>query len=449
MPDLVYGISSFERQRGNFPSLPVVNMLAETVETESSPALQSRPGMEFTNVVMGSGPVTGLFSADGVLNNKLFGVSASSLYQNNTLIGAIDGNGPISFGGYADKVFVNAGASLWVFNGNSLSVVNFPDKASVSKIVVGASRLIAIKKDTGVFYWSDPLKETIDPLNFATAENSPDSLQDMLFLGDRLILFGKETVEFWPIQENNNTPFAPLVGAVFPVGIKGTGMAALFNRSFAWITNYNEVCVSSPDSVISDPQLQIKIAQSSNPRLWIFYVDEHEYLAVTLDNETWVYGARTKVWSQLATVDKNNWRAQCYSSGYFGLTDSGNLAKWSDDYSDFGKTLERRFRAWAELTTGTILLNSITLRTNPGTTPYISGNYTDPIVELRTSRDGGKEWQPWRQKTLGRQGAYLKQTVWTSLGQFGYPGLLIELRVNDPVPFRISGLVFNEPLGGR
>lgn len=449
MVDFVYGVSTFERQRGGLPSLPLVNMLAEAIPTEPNIVLQSRPGLENSTITMGSGPVTGLFKADGVLSNDLFGVSNTKLYNNSTLVGTIDGTGPVSFCGYEDYLFVNAGSSVWRYDGTTLAAIAFPDSANVTKVVVGASRLIALRKDTDTFYWTDPLGITFDALAFATAENSPDSLQDALYIGDRLILFGKETIEFWPATDDDALPFAPLVGAVLPVGIKGSGMAATFSRTFAWVTNFNEVCVGSPDNIISEPELQVKIGESTDVSLWTFYVDDNEYLAIRIDNETWIYGARTQTWSLLESNGYSNWVCRCYDGGYFGSNESGTLVQWSSAYTDFDGVLERRFRAWQAITSESLMLNNVVLRTNPGTTPYITGNYTDPIVELRTSRDGGYEWQPWKQRTLGAIGKYRRKTFWSSLGQFTYPGVLVELRVTDPVPFRVSGLALNEPFGGR
>lgn len=449
MVDFVYGVSNYERQRGNIPALPVVNMLAENIPTEPGPVLQSRPGLKDSGTVMGSGPVTGVYQADSVLNSDLFGVSNGSLYRASTLVGAINGTGPVSFAGYEDLLFVNAGHDIWGYDGTTLSSIAFPDGAEVSKIVVGASRLVAIKEDTDIIYWSDVLTSSIDGLSFASAENLPDRLYDILYIGDKLVLFGAETVEFWPTTDNADLPFAPLTGATLPVGIKGTGMATHFSRTFAWITNYNEVCVGDPDNIISEPELQIKIQESSSASLWRFYVDDSEYLVVQLDTETWVYGARSQVWSELKSANQTNWICQCYAGGHFGTTLNGNLAQWSTDHKDFGGVLERRFRAWSPITSGSVFLNNIILRTNPGTTPYLTGNYTDPTVELRTSRDGGNEWQSWKQRALGSQGKYRRKTFWSSLGQFSYPGMMVELRVTDPVPFRVSGLALNEPFGGR
>lgn len=446
--DFVYGISTTERERGDFPALPVVNMLAEPVSTEPGTALQSRPGLEYNDTEMGSGPVRGLYTADNVLGSAVFGVSGSELYEGPTLLGTIDGDGPVSFDGYEDYVFINAGDSIWKYDGTVLSSVAFPDDASVSKIVVAGSRLIAIRADTGTFYWTEPLGIVIDPLDFATAENQPDVIKDVLYVGDKLVLFGSETIEYWPITDDADLPFAPLVGATLPVGIKETGAAVEFSRTFAWVTNFNEVCVGSPENIISEPELQVRIAASSSTQLWVFYVDDNEYLAVRLDNETWVYGARSQAWAKFESYGQTNWLPRCYDDGYFGLNNGGTLAQWSDGYADFDGPHERSFRAWSAITSESVVVANIILRTNPGTTPFLTGTYSEPVVELRTSKNGGRSWHPWKSRRLGIQGQYRIKTFWSSMGQFGYPGLLAEIRVTDPVPFRVSGLVLNEPFGG-
>lgn len=448
MVDLVYGISNEERRRGDFPGLPVINLFAENVPTEPGTALQARPGLEETGVTLGNGPVRGVYIADGVLNNGLFAVSDHNVYSDDTLIGGINGSGPVSFAGYEDYVFINSGEEIAAYDGTDYSLIAFPDDADVIKIVVGASRLIAIRRDTGKFYWSDPLGITIDALDFATAENSPDTLRDILYIGDKAILFGAETVEFWPATTDSDLPFSPLPGATFPVGIKGTGMAATFNRSFAWVTNYNEICMGVPENIISEPELQTRIAASSEVSLFVFYVDDNEYLCVRLDGESWAYGARSQVWTKLESYGEDNWIPSCYDSGYFGSSVDGRLLRWGEESDDFGLPVTKLFRAWLPLTGDTLNLSNIIMRTNPGTTSYLTGQYANPIVELRTSSDGGHTWKPWKARSLGRQGQYRIKVFWSSLGLFGYPGLLVEIRVTDPIAFRMSGLAANEKFGG-
>lgn len=447
MPNLQYGLSAYSRDRGNLPELPVVNFFVEQSPTEDSPLLQSRPGLANTGTTMGAGPVKQLFQIDGVLDGSLFGVSAGHLYKGGTDLGAIDGSGPAAIAGFENLVFACAGSSLWKYNGTALASVATPDSFSVLSLCVGTSRLVVIDSGTGRFYWSNVLDSTIDALSFATAENSPDKLKECLFIGDTLHLFGTETVEFWPASSSNpDLPYQPLVGRTFQVGIRDTGCAAMFATTFAWITSHNQICVGDPQNAISDAALDEKIANSASASLWTFFLDGVEFLACTLDTETYVFSKHSSQWSTFASDGQTNWIPRCYANGTFGSSIDGNLIEWATTYDDFGGVLERRFRAGIPVTAGTTPLYNVTLKANPGRTTYTVGSYADPDVMLRTSRNGGETWGSWKTISLGTQGSYRKLLRWTSLGFFGNPNLLVEIKVTDPVPFRVSGLVANDEL---
>lgn len=246
---LAFGTSTTERTRGDLPALPVVNMFVEQAPSEAiGIAMQSRPGLEDRSADMGLGPVQAVFKADGVLGGTLYGVSGGSFYSGSTSIGSVNGSGPFSMAGYEDKLFVAGGSSLWGYDGTTLAAIAFPDDAPVVKCVVGASRVITIRGDTEKFYWSDVLGDTISALSFASAEQQPDRLKDLLFWSDSLILFGTETVEFWPNTADPDLPFQVLEGRTYRRGIKGTGCATLFGPTFAWVTDTNQVCVENPET---------------------------------------------------------------------------------------------------------------------------------------------------------------------------------------------------------
>jgi hypothetical protein len=445
---LQFGLSSFERARGNLPELPVVNMFAEQAPTEGQGVvLQSRPGLSDRSEDMGGGPVQALFKGDGVLDSALYGVAGTNLYTGTTLIGAMDGSGPFFLAGYEDKLFVAGGGALWGYDGTTLAAVTFPDSANVRKVLVGASRAITIRADTEKFYWSDVLSSNIDALSFATAESQPDRLKDALFIDDVLILFGAETVEFWPNTGDANLPFQPLEGRVFERGIKATGCAVQFGTTFAWVTDANQVCLSDPESIISNAGLEALVADSSSVRLWTFLLEGTEFLALRLDTRTFVYSLRSKLWSEFASYGATNWLPSCYAGGVFGSSADGTTLAWGDAHLDLDGVMERRFRAGAVLTSGAVAINNLLLRADPGNTPYLSGDYTDPAIEVRFSRDAGRTWGAWRSTSLGEQGSYARRVQWTACGTYGQPGVFAEFRLTDPVPLRVSDVLANESWG--
>lgn len=71
----------------------------------------------------------------------------------------------------------------------------------------------------GRFYWIEPGDATINPLNFATAERSPDPLVSVRTVGDQFALFGQTTTEMWFPTGDANAPFARSQSRVFDRGI--------------------------------------------------------------------------------------------------------------------------------------------------------------------------------------------------------------------------------------
>lgn len=447
MPSVQFGTSSYSRSRGDMPPLRVINMFVEEAPTEETGiAVQSRPGLAETGVTMGSS-VEALFRRDGVLSGGLFGLGSGNLYDGSSSVGSIGGSGAASIAGNESGLMATAGAGLKHYDGSTLAAVSFPDGANVRKVIEGASRFIAIRDNSAKFYWTTPLATTFDPLNFATAESAADRLYDALFIDAILVLFGSETVEFWPITGDADLPFAPLQARVIERGIKATGCATPIGSTFAWVTNLNQVCISDEETVISSPGLQEQIEASGECRLFTMVIDGSEYLVLRIDSETQVWSMRSKRWSEFQSFGETNWMAQCYAGGVFGSSD-GRILEWSDTHYDLGGVLERRLSFGFPLNSGGVRIDNIQLRCNVGQAP-LTGTYTDPVAELRLSRNVGKSWGAWKQKALGRQGQFRTKAQWRACGMASYPGLLGEIKVTDPVDFRVSDILVNEQWGGR
>jgi hypothetical protein len=450
MPSVSFGTSSYERTRGDLPSLPVINMFAEEAPTEEKGlTLQSRPGLEDRAETMGTGPVRALFQRNGVLGGALFGVSGTSLYRGSASLGVIDGGGVAQMAGYENYLFVTRGQSLWGYNGTSLMPVPFPDNANVLALTVGASRLVAIRRDTQKFYWSSPLGTDIDALSFASAEDTPDRLLDLLWVDDFLLLFGAETVEPWARSTDPDLPFSRLQGATMNKGIRNTGACCNFGPTFAWVTNDGTVCIQSESNVISNVGLQARIGESGQCLLFSILIDGDEYLALRLDNETQIYSTRSQRWSEFASHGHGNWLVGSSTGEVFGSALDGRTFRWSAEWLDDGDVLERRIRGGFPINSSGMTINNVLVRCNVGGTSFLTGDYAEPTMEMRHSRDAGKTWGNWRSSSLGKQGDYRTTVRWNACGMASQPAFLAEFRVTDPVDVRISDVLVNVPRGGR
>lgn len=453
MARMQFGTSAFERARGDLPELPVINLFVESAPTEETGiALQSRPGLEDLGSAMGAGPVETLFQRDGVLGGTLFGISAGQLYAASVPLGTVVGGGVASIAGNEQVgIMATAGGVARLWDGTTLSNIAFPDGAGVRYLFGGASRIFAIRDDSGKIYWTDPLANDFESLDFATAESLPDDLLQGLWLDDAAILFGEQSIEFWPNSGDDELPIQPLESGVISRGLKATGCATLYGETWACVANDDVVYLGNGTQIepISNAGLEERIKASTATRLWTFFIDGEEFLALTVDAGTYVRGSRGQRWSQFASYGEDNWIPHCYADGVFGSSIDGATMAFTAAHEDLDGVLERRFRAGFPINAGGVFVDNLILRCNVGQTPFLTGDYTSPVVEMRTSDDAGQTWSAWDSASLGAQGDYRAQAVWDALGMASQPGMLTEFRVTAPIDWRVSDVLVNEPRGGR
>ena len=442
MPKLQSALSNYDRDRGDPARFPVVNMYLEESDTEGL-ILQSRPGLADREVTFGDGPVQKMFrrSDTGVFVT----VSDGEVYEGTTNRGALTGTGPVSIAGQSGFEFIASGTGLQLLQSGALTSPTWVGGDAV-KVLSGGGRIIALSKGTGQFFWTEPFTTTFNALNFATAESSGDNLLDALFLDDILILFGTETVEFWPNIGDDDLPFRPLEAQVLERGIKATGCATALGNTFAWVTDRDQVCLRDENSVISNPGIEEDIAASGSVSLFNFFIEGTEFLCLRLDAITHVRNMRTGTWSEFRTKEQTNWIAACYERGVFGSGIDGKTLELTDTPSDLGAPIERLFAAGLPLDGGGVVMHNIRVRCNPGQAQSLTDA---PELELRASRDAGQTWGAWRRRSLGVQGQYRNLMQWAGLGMFSQPGALFQFRLTDGVPLRVSNVTFNEPFGGR
>jgi hypothetical protein len=178
--------------------------------------------------------------------------------------------------------------------------------------------------------------------------------------------------------------------------------------------------------------------------------DGHEFVAVRLDGttgSTYEYDCATQEWHENQTSG-GNWivayAAMQGKTAYLGHATAGQLMGW-DGWDDMGAALERRL-TFAQQMDQPASISSLKLWCNVGQTDDLT---LDPTVELRLSNDAGQTWSDWDGDALGGTGDYRQVPEWRALGMFDFPGIMGEVRVTDPVPFRLSAIKINDPGGGR
>lgn len=454
MPAISYGAGAYRRERGGMPEFTLVNMFLEkTPSAENGVVLMSRPPLE-TNSTPGAGPITGVFSQEGTFGGDVFTISGGKLYRNTTLIGTITGTGPVSWAASGSEVLVTAGLDLYSYNGTNLAAVVFPDSAYVRAVTFISGHFIAVRDATHKFYWSAQLDgRTFDALDFASAESEPDNLLDAVAMRGNLYLLGQSTIEPWYYTGTLDLPFSLIQQRLFPKGVISTGCAAEMDNALFFVGS-DAIVYRTADvpERLSDHGIEERIDQSSSVSAFAFILEGHSFFCVRLDSETYAYDAATNQWCELQSYGRNNFAGRCATmrghTALFGDDTTGKVWAFAEDYSE-EPVLTRRFNGAFPLKGGTAIVDNLTVDANAGRTNDLSGQGSDPVMEMEASRNAGATWETPRRATLGRQGEYRAQTRWNRLGMFDAPGAMFRFTVTDPVDLRVSNVLVNEATGGR
>ncbi len=156
------------------------------------------------------------------------------------------------------------GATTLVNGGSpSFTPVYIPDQVPVIDVAFINDFVIVIPKQgqgiNGRFYWIEPGFTTVDPLNYATAERSPDAINQVIVFNDQFWLCGQETAEVWFTSPDPNTPMQPVKGITIDRGIM-PGTAVHIKEKMILVDNTGGVFeVSGQEQRISTPDIEERI----------------------------------------------------------------------------------------------------------------------------------------------------------------------------------------------
>lgn len=155
----------------------------------------------------------GAFTGTEMAVNALTaGAAGNAIVTTETGTNMAWGAGTLSGGGSASLLNVRVPGDV-----GAISVAHINDYI----IVVPAQN----QDVNGRFYWIEPGETTIDALNFATAERSPDAILQCLVFSDMVWFLGQNTTEAWVTTGDLDTPFRRFEGVLFDRGIwEGTAV---------------------------------------------------------------------------------------------------------------------------------------------------------------------------------------------------------------------------------
>ena len=459
---------SYTLQSVNIDCQRAVNLYPQLTESQAQAdgeigALISTPGLTLLATV-GSGPIRGLYVAS---TGAMACVSGNEVYRVNsdwtaTLAGTLLTN-------VGRVCMADNGLQLLLVDGHYGYILSFVD-GSLTQITSegfpGAATctfqdgyFICDNPGTGQFFWSNLYDGlTWDPLNFITAEGSPDATVAVLSNARQVWVAGQKTVEvYW--NSGSDTTFSRIDGAFIEYGCIARHTFQKFSNTVMWLgggqTGQGVVWMAQgyQPKRVSNHGVELAIqgyGDLSATTAWTYQENGHAFYVLDFVNAdtSWVYDISTGQWHERAYLGPDGnfqrHRAQCYCYGYethvVGDYVNGNIYNLADGvYTDNGNPLVRMRRAPHLSADGhRIFFSKFQLMCRVGS--GLDGTQVvgeDPHVELRYSDDFGHTWSSAQRRSLGKIGEYSTRVIWRRLGQSR--NRVFEVRISDPVEVALLG----------
>lgn len=455
MPNIYLGQNAYKRGDNIMPDIICRNQFMEAApSSQTGGILLARPALEAWATV-GSGPSRAVYRQAGVASGNFIAVSGGTAYKVTTAgvptsIGAVSGSDRVDIAGSGAYLVIANGTGGYSYDGATYTPIVFPDSAGISTVDYMDGYFLLGRTGSQRFYWTGINTVTVDPLDYASAERTPDLLVAIRVITDEVWLFGETSIEIWVPTGQAELPFERVNGRVFQRGCINRDTVARLDNTLFWVGDDRIVYRggdSSPTAISSNSiDERIRRADKTKLRGWSFTWDGHVFYCLTIDTQgTFCYDVTTGQWCEFASYGRHSWRAHvgAYTESLIiaGDDETGQLWKLSNDVFLDG-TDPIVMEATALLPINAIRVKCLNLSLDISV-----GNSTVPeeaFVEMRYSDDVGRTWTSWDKGSLGKTGEYNTRVVWRALGQMSSPGRSFHIRMSSPSPYRLTRAIVNE-----
>ncbi len=367
--------SSYVIRSVNAADNRMVNLYPEVIpEGGKEPAyLQRCPGLTLKATV-GTGPIRGVYS----LGSYLYVVSGSEFYRLTTTyaankIGDVTGTGPVSIADNGTQIFIACNPDGYIYNTDTLAFAQITDPDFPGAVNVGyLDGYFVFNEPNSQRVWVTALLDglSVDPLDFASAEGSPDGLVSLIIDHREAWLFGTNSVEVWYNSGDPDFPLSRIQGAYNEIGCIAPYSVAKMDNSVFWLgadargqgivyraNGYQGVRIST-HAVEFAIQGYGNLADAVG---YTYQQDGHTFyvLNFTDADTTWVFDAATGAWHERAGFrngDFKRHRGNCHARfngvPIIGDYQNGKVYEFDlDIYADDGQT-QKWLRSWRALAPG-------------------------------------------------------------------------------------------------
>jgi hypothetical protein len=369
---------SYVARSVNAADARMVNLFPEVViEGQETGFLQRAPGLKFLQTI-GIGPIRALW-AHQTNGSDFYVVSGQEFYKltgttaTPTLLGTISGTGPVSIADNGIQIFLACNPDGYIYNEvtNVFAKITDPDFPGAVTVCYLDGYFVYNQPDSQKIWISQLLDGTsVDPLDFASAEGSPDGVVALISDHRELWVFGTDSIEVWYDSGATDFPFTRIQGAFNEIGCVAPFSVAKLDNGLFWLgtdargqgivyraNGYTGVRVSTH---AIEWQIQ-QYGNISDAVAYTYQQDGHAFyvLSFPTGDATWVYDVSTQAWHERAGFTNGEFTRhrsnnQCNFGGTIIVGDyqNGNIYELDlDTYSD-NNDVQKWLRSWRALMPG-------------------------------------------------------------------------------------------------
>lgn len=494
--------SAYVTRSVNAAANRMINLFPEAVpEGGFMPAFLNRaPGLQLQQTI-GLGPIRGLW-AHQTRGEDFYVVSGFEVYKLTGLtatpvkLGDVTGTGPVSIADNGTQIFFACNPDAYIYDesANTFSQITDPDFPGAATVGYLDGYFVFNEPDSQRIWVTQILDGTqVDPLDFASAEGSPDGVVGVLVDHRECWVFGTDSTEVWYDAGGADFPLAPIQGAFNEIGCAAPNSIAKMDNTVFWLgadargqgviyraAGYNAQRISTH---AIEWRIQSYL-DMSDAVAYTYQQDGHAFYVISFPSadETWVFDAATNAWHQRSSYaekivvegaflssafensaffiavpfvnpsgasgnfSRHRSQCQCNFQGNIVVGDyaNGNIYTFELDVFTDNDVAQRWLRSWRALPTGQNNLkrtahHSLQLECETGV-----GNSTglgvNPQAMLRWSDDGGHTWSNEHWASMGPIGSTGTRVIWRRLGMsLKLRDRVYEVSGSDPVRVYLTG----------
>lgn len=346
----------------------------------------------------------------------------------------------------------------YIYEAGSLNEIVDPnfDGPAASNIYV--SGYFMFHKSDGKKFFNSPLNNGLtgyDPLDFNVAEADPDQIRGLGVINDQLYIFGSETIQLFRNIGRAPSPFAPIVGAVINVGVSAPQTIAQFNGGLAFVgaainespavwfvsgATQTKISTTAIDNELSKIDLDLGSDQIFS---WVYAESGAYWLGISVPGTCFCYDLVNQRWHERQSIDgeslsryRVSHMVAAYNRVLVGDIQTGVIGSIDDSiYLEYGVLIPRKVSSRpfdstgnavnvasieAVVEAGVGLANDISIQT--GTTelgePVLGSGGIDPKITYSWSDDGGRTYEGFISRSMGKLGEYMTRPIWNRRGRF-------------------------------